>query len=208
MAYDRIDHFNRWAQTYEQHPFQRELFAPVHESALRIAAQMVARPTAILDVGCGTGHLLRCAAARFPGADLVGVDASIEMVREARASLPPGVAIRFQCAMAEALPLEADAFDLAFSTLTFCHWSDQRAGIAEVDRVLAGGGRWLLADFFPGEKSRYLRRPLRSLEYEQRERLQRMLADAGLEIEAGARIEVLGGCVPIWVIEAKASTPM
>jgi ubiquinone/menaquinone biosynthesis C-methylase UbiE len=203
MAHHDIDRFNQWAQTYERHPMQRFIFGPVQETALQLAAHEVARPTAILDVGCGTGRLLRSAAMRFPGAELVGVDAAIEMVKQAEASFPSGVAIRFQQATAEELPLQAAVFDLVFSTLTFHHWHDQRKGIAEVARVLAPGGRWLLADFVPMGMMRYVSRLLRLKRFQDRGRLEGMLSDAGLAVVAERRVPRLGGQVPVLAIGAK-----
>ena len=203
MAHHDIDRFNQWAQTYERHPMQSFIFGPVQETALQLAAQEVARPRAILDVGCGTGRLLRSAAVRFPGAELVGVDAAIEMVKQAEASFPSGVAIRFQQATAEELPLQTAGFDLVFSTLTFHHWHDQRKGIAEVARVLAPGGRWLLADFIPMGMMRYVSSLLRLKRFKDRGRLERMLSDAGLAVVAERRVPRLGGQVPVLAIGAK-----
>lgn len=202
MAYDVIDHFNRWANTYERHPMQHFIFGPVHELALQLAAYEIPRPTAILDVGCGTGRLLRSAAVRFPGVEIVGVDAAIQMVNQAKVSLPVGMTIRFQQAMAEELPLQTAGFDLVFSTLTFCHWRDQREGIAEVGRVLTPGGRWLLANFVPTSRSRHVDRHLRLKRFQERKRLEGMLSEAGLAIVAEKRLLMLGGQVPVLAIAA------
>lgn len=200
MTYDRIDHFNRWAQTYDGHPMQRFLFRPVHEAALQLAAQEVPWPTAILDVGCGTGRLLRSAAERFPGVELLGVDAAIEMVKQAKASLPAGMAIRFQQGTAEELPLQTGAFDLVFSTLTMRHWYDQSKGVSEVRRVLAPGGRWLLADFVPQGRSCFIRRLIDRERLEERGWLDAMLSDGGLAVVADRRLAMLGGQVPVLAI--------
>lgn len=42
----------------------------------------------IYDLGCGTGHLTKILAERFPGASVVGVDSSLEMLAEARREFP------------------------------------------------------------------------------------------------------------------------
>ena len=198
-----IDRFNRWAKTYDRHWMQRFLFGRVQETALQLAAQEVPRAATILDVGCGTGRLLRSAALRFPGARLVGVDAAIEMVKQAEASLPAGIAIQFQQATAEELPLPDDEFDLVFSTLTFHHWHEQRRGIAEVARVLAPGGRWLLADFIVAGLMRYLRRILRLRQFPERAEVDSMLSAAGLGVVAERRVPGLGGQVTVMAIGGK-----
>jgi trans-aconitate methyltransferase len=75
-----VDRFNRWADSYDRHWMQRIIFAPTQRTVLQLAAEQVARPGAILDVGCGTGKLLRAAEGRFPGATLVGVDAALAVM--------------------------------------------------------------------------------------------------------------------------------
>ena len=198
-----VDRFNRWARTYDRHWMQRFLFDRVQETALQLGGLEVPLPAAILDVGCGTGRLLRSAAGRFPGARLVGVDAAIEMVKQAEASLPAGIAIRFQQATAEELPLPDGEFDLVFSTLTFHHWHEQRRGIAEVARVLAPGGRWLLADFIVAGLMRYLRRILRLTQFPERGEVGSMLSPAGLQVVAERRVPGLGGQVTVMAIGGK-----
>ncbi len=147
MAHDHdVDRFNRWASTYDRHWMQRIMFGPIQRTVLQLAAEQVSRPGAILDVGCGTGKLLKSAETRFPGARLVGIDVAIEMVKYAQTSNPTGT-IQFQQAMAEELPFPNASFDLVFSTMTFHHWPNQTRGLAEVARILTPGGRWLLADF-------------------------------------------------------------
>jgi len=130
-----VDRFNRWAATYDRHVLQRLVFEPVQRTLLEMAAVEVPKPGAILDVGCGTGRLLRAAEPMFPLARLEGVDAAAEMIRYARAGLPAGSRITFAQATAERLPFPDGVFDLVFSTMTYHHWADQRQGIVEVARV-------------------------------------------------------------------------
>jgi len=42
----------------------------------------------IYDLGCGTGHLTKILAQRFPGASVTGVDSSTKMLGEARREFP------------------------------------------------------------------------------------------------------------------------
>lgn len=46
------------------------------------------RPRAILDVGCGPGHLLDDLHERFPGASFCGVDKAVQTIEENRRRLP------------------------------------------------------------------------------------------------------------------------
>jgi ubiquinone/menaquinone biosynthesis C-methylase UbiE len=106
----------------------------------------VPHPQAVLDLGCGTGRFLRRAALAFPDSQLVGVDASSEMIRVAQSATRGGNNVRFVQAFVETLPLPADFFDLAVTTASFHHWADQSRGLAEVHRVLRSGGVFVLAD--------------------------------------------------------------
>ena len=195
-----VDRFNRWAATYDRHVLQRLVFEPVQRTLLEMAAVEVPKPGAILDVGCGTGRLLRAAEPMFPLARLEGVDAAAEMIRYARAALPAGSRITFAQATAESLPFPDGVFDLVFSTMTYHHWADQRQGIVEVARVLAPGGRWLLADFVASGLMRYVRRLLRLRRFPERGEIGAMLASAGMGVLAERRVPGVGRQVPILVI--------
>jgi ubiquinone/menaquinone biosynthesis C-methylase UbiE len=143
-----IEHFDRWAATYDRSWTQRIFFGPVHRGVVAVAAGLASDPLRVLDVGCGTGALLRAVAQRFPQAELVGVDASTEMIRMAEASNPSPDRLRFARAQAEELPFADGQFDLVLSTISFHHWADQGKGLHEVARALVPGGLFLLADHF------------------------------------------------------------
>ena len=122
------------------------------EIADRTAARALAcqrAPRRVLDVGCGTGYLLRRLAAQVPdaGARFVGVDLAPRMLQVAaeRAGDPR---LRFARAAAERLPAADATFDLVVTTTSFDHWADQGAGLAECARVLAPGGTLVLTDLF------------------------------------------------------------
>jgi len=198
-----IDRFNRWASTYDRHWMQRLIFKPIQRAVLQLAAEQVSRPSAILDVGCGTGKLLKSAEARFPGAKLVGVDAAIEMVKYAQTSNPTGT-IHFQQATAEELPFPNASFDLVFSTMTFHHWPDQTKGIAEVARVLTPGGRWLLADLVASGFLSPVRRLLTLHQFPERAAFESMLSNAGLKVVAERRIRRLAGQIAVMAIGAES----
>jgi ubiquinone/menaquinone biosynthesis C-methylase UbiE len=208
MHHHDVDRFGEWAPHYEQHWMQRRIMAPVQETVLNLAAEQVPAPRAILDVGCGTGRLLRAAASRFPGARLDGVDAAEGMIKQATGSLPPGLQIRFQQATAEALPFADGSFDLVFSTMTFHHWADQQKAIGEVRRVLAPGGRWLLADIIAGGLMVFVLELLRVGRVHRRSELVRMLAEGGLGVVAEKRAPGMAGYVPVMAISATGSQPV
>lgn len=136
-----VAHFNRRAATYETTSSQSYFFDRVQRRVLKLAKDQ--NPSVILDVGCGTGRLLRKAKLQWPNAHLVGVDAAEKMIQQATQLFPEA---EFHVGMAEALPLPDASVDLAFSTLSFHHWANQVKGISEVTRVLHPQGQFLLAD--------------------------------------------------------------
>jgi SAM-dependent methyltransferase len=141
--------FDRRASTYEDSTLQQFLFVPVQQTALRLALQLLPRARQVLDVGCGTGRLLRRARPCYPTAELVGVDLAGRMVATAIAVTPAKLAVRYVHASAERLPFTDNVFDLVFVTLSLRHWTNPAAGIAEIGRVLTPGGLLVLAEVFP-----------------------------------------------------------
>lgn len=137
-----IERFGRWSRSYEQSWLQRTLFDRVHQAVLQRIGDDGAMES-ILDVGCGTGRLLRAIKQRWPNVQLIGVDAAEGMVEIAQ-QLTPGAV--FHVGRAEVLPLPDASMDVVLSTMSFHHWSDQAVGVCEVARVLRPGGRFLLAD--------------------------------------------------------------
>lgn len=102
----------------------------------------------VLNVGAGAGSY------EPTDRDLVAVEPSSVMLAQRPAGSAPAVR-----AVAEALPFPDRTFDAAMAVLTLHHWSDQRAGIAEVRRVasrlvvvtfdLDAPMPWLSTDYLP-----------------------------------------------------------
>jgi ubiquinone/menaquinone biosynthesis C-methylase UbiE len=137
-----VQQFERWSRTYEHSWLQGPLFIRIHRAVLDLAAALPP-PGTILDVGCGTGRLLRTAAARWPGSQLIGIDPAAGMVEVARRLSPT---VTFHVGLVEALPLPDASVDLALSTASFHHWHHQATGVREIARVVRPGGHFILAD--------------------------------------------------------------
>ncbi len=147
MSERDVGRFSDWGSSYDEHWLQPRFFGPVQQATLRRATLLVPKPRRVLDVGCGTGALLRQAREYFPESELVGVDPARGMIATARQRWNGGQTPEFINAAAEHLPLADESFDLVMSTISFHHWHDQQAGIREIRRVLAPEGKLLLADF-------------------------------------------------------------
>jgi ubiquinone/menaquinone biosynthesis C-methylase UbiE len=205
-AEDRnVARFGRWAETYDRSLLQRFVLGPVQEAVAARAAVVSPSPRSVLDVGCGTGQLLRRFARRFPGAALTGIDPSPEMVRAAAAAVPEGAPVTFVQGYAEHLPFEDAAFDLVATTMSFHHWADQPSALHEVRRVLAPEGAFLLADalatgwmrwfFSIGEAHDAFNTPARLTE---------MFREAGLTVERLDAVPGFGGTIRVVVGRAPA----
>ncbi len=139
-----LERFERWSRTYEHSWIQRYL-DEVHRFMVETVAteEPGLNPKVILDVGCGTGRLLRRLATVWPAAQLVGVDAATGMIELARKLAPT---ITFYQAVAECLPLADATVDLVMSAVSLHHWEDAALGVREIRRVLRDGGMFCLAD--------------------------------------------------------------
>jgi SAM-dependent methyltransferase len=97
----------------------------------------------VLDVACGTGILAREAESRV-GAEghVVGLDPTPGMLAVA-ARLAPDV--EWREGVAESLPFAGGSFDAVVSQFGLMFFRDRRQALQEMRRVLAAGGRLVLA---------------------------------------------------------------
>jgi malonyl-CoA O-methyltransferase len=127
------------------------------------------QPRRVLDLGAGTGKALPALAARFPAAEIVGLDLTPAMLRVAhrrplgRTGGPGGERPVLVCADAARLPFPDQSVDLVFSSLAI-HWSPVLDDVlAEVCRVLRHPGLFTFTT--PGPDSyRELRRAWRAVD--------------------------------------------
>jgi hypothetical protein len=96
-----VRRFDRRASTYETSALQPFLFGPVQHTALQLARQHLPQARRILEVGCGTGQLLRRARPCYPLASLIGIDLAGQMLATANALTPEKLSVDFIRAQAE-----------------------------------------------------------------------------------------------------------
>jgi demethylmenaquinone methyltransferase/2-methoxy-6-polyprenyl-1,4-benzoquinol methylase len=139
--------FDRIAGVYDR--MNAVMTAGLHHEWRRRAADLAAigPGSRVLDVATGTGDLaLELARRVAPGGSVVGSDFAERMLELARAkvsaaSVPEGVALRFESANALALPYRDHTFDAATVGFGARNFSDLSQGLAEMARVVRPGGR-------------------------------------------------------------------
>lgn len=95
-----------------------------------------------LDLGCGGGMLMAAAADLYPGLSVVGIDVSMTwLVVAKRLVTERGGRPFLAAAMAEALPLADESIPAIVSLDVIEHVKQPDAYLAEINRVLAVGGR-------------------------------------------------------------------
>ena len=112
--YRDVAEFNDRAASYD-HGWRGRLHHQISERTASLAVATVAAPNRVLDLGCGTGYLLRELASRYPDAEqLVGIDAAPAMVKTAT-SITQDDRLTFAVGVAEQIGYPDDAFDLIVS---------------------------------------------------------------------------------------------
>jgi len=103
----------------------------------------------VLDVGCATATRLIAAKARYPTAQLTGVDPDERALQIARHKIARHqIEVEVIQARAEHLPFPTSSFEIVMSTLVFHHLPTEikKRAMQEIYRVLTPGGRFLFAD--------------------------------------------------------------
>jgi demethylmenaquinone methyltransferase / 2-methoxy-6-polyprenyl-1,4-benzoquinol methylase len=134
--------FDRVAPRYD---LANTVFSLGQDRAWRQAAARaagLADGQSAVDVACGTGALTRELAASAPGARVLGVDFSWEMVRRAAGPRPDylaGDALR--------LPLRDSSVDVVTIAFGLRNLPEPGRGLLEFRRVLRPGGRLVVCEF-------------------------------------------------------------
>ena len=136
--------FHEHANDYECHArVQRR----VVNRLLGFLEQINHSPQSVLDIGCGTGMLLKSVGGLYNRARLSGIDLAEGMVTATRSALAGRNGVVIRQGDAERVPFPDGEFDLVISTSTF-QWLEQLStAFDEAYRVLAPGGTFLFALF-------------------------------------------------------------
>jgi SAM-dependent methyltransferase len=107
----------------------------------------------VLDVACGTGIVARLAWPQVaPSGHVVGLDLNAAMLGVARrATEQAGMPIEWQEGDAASMPLADGTFDVVLCQLGLQYFSERRAALMEMHRLLRASGRLVLSVFRPVE---------------------------------------------------------
>jgi len=140
------EEFDRWAEAGRGEEMEQHHLPIV----LPTLALMDLQPAdCVLDVGCGSGWLVRRLAAQVPSGSVVGIDVSDEMVRRARLSSTGLTNARFRHGIAERIPTPSESFTKVVSIESAYYWTDLGRALGEIYRVLeSGGSAWILINYY------------------------------------------------------------
>ena len=98
----------------------------------------------VLDLGCGTGVILKEISSINSDVELFGLDLSENMIAKATQRL--GTTANLSVGDAENLPYADNTFDLVCCVESFHHYPNPKKALSEINRVLKNGGLFLLCD--------------------------------------------------------------
>ncbi len=140
------EEFNRWAEAGRGDDME--------QSHLPIVEPMLALinfdpKDKILDVGCGTGWLVRRIAPLVSAGLAAGMDVSDAMVGRAQALSAELPNVVFACGGVDAIPWESGCFAKVVSVESAYYWPNPAQGVREIFRVLSpGGAAWILINYY------------------------------------------------------------
>lgn len=97
-----------------------------------------------LDLGCGTGKMMRLILQEDGRKQLTGIDLSEKMLEIAKGKL--GDKAVFILEDSEYLPFSADTFDVVYCNDSFHHYPAPEKVLAEIQRVLKPNGIFVMCD--------------------------------------------------------------
>ena len=140
------EEFNRWAQAGRGDDMEQSHLPIVEPMLALIKFNLKDR---ILDVGCGTGWLVRRIAPLVPAGLAAGMDVSDEMLKRAESLSRQLPNVAFAHGGVNAIPWESGHFTKVLSVESAYYWPDPAQGIHEIFRVLApGGAAWILINYY------------------------------------------------------------
>lgn len=147
----RARSYDRWWGTYTARTVTATL-EMIDMDLLRQASERLGCAPRVLDVGCGTGVLLRCLLEWLPTLEVEGIDASADMLRQAQATLRDWPQVQlFQAEVGPGpqadLPYAPGSFDLITCTNLLHYLAAPIPTLTGLRQLLAPGGQLVLEDY-------------------------------------------------------------
>ncbi|CAM3115273.1 Putative methyltransferase YcgJ [Sphingomonas antarctica] len=173
----------------------RSLHAPDDSVEARMRAMLSGPLGQLVDLGTGTGRMIELFSAQASRA--TGIDRSPEMLRLARAKLD-GQPCDLRQGEIAALPLNDAVADTVIVHQVLHYLSEPAVAIGEAARILAPGGRLLIADFASHEHEELRDGAAHARLGFEDAQIAGWLADAGLTLDATETLEGGTLTVKLW----------
>lgn len=135
------DSFNKQAWTYDE-DFNSEHARKIYNHIIKATGNLDGKK--ILDVGCGTGNVLKMLHDKYREAQLYGIDISEKMLEKAKVKLQDNADLIL--GDSENLPYSNSSFDVIICNDSFHHYPNPEGVLREFNRVLKDGGIFILGD--------------------------------------------------------------
>jgi len=138
--------FNRWAESGRGEGMERDHLPIV----LPMLEMMSLQPDEnVLDIGCGSGWLVRLIASYVNEGRVVGIDVSDEMIRLARRATVDLPNVFCAVGSVDEIPWQPNFFTRVVSVESAYYWPDPARGLREIFRVTAErGSAWILINYY------------------------------------------------------------
>ncbi len=151
---DIREYFNRLAPEWDER-------MPMKEATMYLGpiGKLVLSPDdVVLDVGTGTGAMLKHILSVHPASKVIALDIAEDMLKQCALNNPS--CGHFVCADAAGIPLPDQSVDAVMCFSAFPHFTDQKQSVREFYRVLRSGGRAMILHFQSCERLNNLHRSL------------------------------------------------
>lgn len=138
-----IKEFSKWADNYDN-PFTSITFRQTNAKIVKLVDPK--QNSSLLDIGCGSGILIKYLLNTNRRMKLYGLDITPKMVKVAKRKFINDPSVKITLGSAIHIPYKDGSFDYVTCASSFHHHPDPLKSIKEMVRVLKPGGKLLILD--------------------------------------------------------------
>jgi ubiquinone/menaquinone biosynthesis C-methylase UbiE len=138
-----IEEFSKWANNYDN-PITSITFRQTNAHIVKLLNPK--QNSSLLDVGCGSGILIKYLLDSNKEMKLFGLDITPKMVEVAKRKFAKDPSVEITLGSAVKIPYEDSTFDYVTCASSFHHHPDPLRSAKEMVRVLKPGGKLLILD--------------------------------------------------------------